>query len=67
MDDTREYQVNLTRVDFRVSGLEADINVGVYRFPRQKCSACGARRIVFAVVAGLVMGPKVCGKCARIR
>jgi hypothetical protein len=44
------------------------IPITLIRLPRNKCGACGKRRILFALtVYGEVRGVALCAICARIR
>ena len=44
------------------------LTIKLHRVPRQRCSACGKRRICFYVGLGdAIACPSLCAKCAGIR
>ena len=48
--------------------LAMTLTITLHRKPRQKCAACGLRRIGYSVGLGeLIAGPVLCAKCAGIR
>lgn len=50
------------------SGASVSFTVRFHRTPRQKCAACGNRRICFYVGLGeLFKGPAMCAKCFGVR
>jgi hypothetical protein len=55
---------------FSVDGTGAfiDIRIRQRRTPRQKCSACGKRRVLFFIGLGdAIMSPAMCARCTGIR
>jgi hypothetical protein len=53
---TREHEMSMMLV------------IKLHRVPRQKCSACGNRRICYFIGLGeAVHGPIMCARCAGIR
>lgn len=58
----------LSPVDVNYGPLVVNIAVSLQRHRRQKCAACGHRRVVYAVGLGdLYQSPKLCAKDAGIR
>ena len=50
------------------SGAAVSFTVRFHRAPRQKCSACGNRRVCFYIGLGdLFKGPAMCAKCFGVR
>jgi hypothetical protein len=44
------------------------VRYSLARLPRQRCHACRARRVCYAVgITDIVRGPALCAKCAGIR
>jgi len=44
------------------------VRFSLARLPRQRCSECGSRRVVYAIgITDVVRGPAYCAKCAGIR
>lgn len=52
----------------RDSPMAVSITIRLHRTPRQKCRACGNRRVCFYVGLGdVIQSPPMCAKCAGIR
>jgi len=70
---THPDQVEMWRSPIRVTKepdkkMEIELRIGLIRHPRQKCSACGNRRICFSVgFSNDWSSPRMCAKCAGIR
>jgi hypothetical protein len=48
--------------------MEVTLVISLHRTPRQKCTACGKRRVCFYVGLGdTIHCPSLCAKCAGIR
>lgn len=55
-------------IDVNYGPLTVNIAIALQRHRRQKCAACGNRRVTFAVGLGdLYRSPLLCAKCAGIR
>lgn len=55
-------------IDTTFGPLTMDLRISLHRTPRQKCQACGQRRICFYVGLGeAIVSPHLCAKCAGIR
>jgi hypothetical protein len=52
----------------RTGPMKMNLVISLQRMPRQKCSACGLRRIGFRIgLSDLIAGPVLCAKDAGIR
>lgn len=61
-------QATMFPVDTTYGPLTVNIAISLHRTPRQKCSACGNRRVCFSVGLGdAIKSPPMCAKCAGIR
>lgn len=55
-------------IDTTFGPLMVKLTISLHRTPRQKCAACGSRRICFYVGLGDVIAcPALCARCAGIR
>jgi len=50
------------------SSMAMNLTIRLRRAPRQKCAACGKRRVLFYVGLGdVIKSPAMCARCAGIR
>lgn len=58
----------LVPIDTNYGPLVVNFAVALHRAPRQKCEACGNRRVAYYVGLGdLFQSPHLCARCAGIR
>ncbi len=57
-----------TPIDISYGPLVMKLTIALRRAPRQKCSACGQRRVIFQIALGdVITSPPMCARCAGIR
>lgn len=63
-----EHTVWLPPVETKAAPLTMDINISLHRAPRQRCTNCGNRRVLYYVGLGdVIRSPLLCARCAGIR
>jgi hypothetical protein len=66
--EPKEEQASLLPIDVTFGPLVLNLAIGIQRLERrQRCSACGKRRVCVVLSGGLMSSPPACARCAGIR